>query len=653
MPSDAEWTTLTTYLGGEIVAGGKMKSVGTTYWSSPNTRDTNESGFSALPGGARGSDGGFFNIRSNAFFWSATERDVSNAWYRYLLDGNGVVNKLYGSLRLGLSVRCLKDTNSIVSIPSLTTTAITAITATSSTSGGNITADGGAPITARGVVWSTSTNPTITLTTKTSNGTGISSFTSSLTNLTPKTTYYVRAYATNSAGTAYGNEISFITSEAIMNIPCPGTPTVKDIDGNTYNTVQIGTQCWMRENLKVTKHRDGSIIPLDGSGGITGNGTGETWSSKTTGARTVYGHSATNLATYGYLYNWYAVSDTKGLCPSGWNVPSESDWNTLSNFLGDEIFAGGKMKESGTTNWVSPNINANNESGFSAIPSGFRKFEGEFSNLGSFSIWWSSTIFDEGDEVWALSVKNDNSTLSWSDLETFELGASIRCIKDTLFNVTSNSTNEYGKPCLNVSNVIDIDGNNYNTVLIGNQCWLKENLKVTKYRDGSLIPLDNTGGPTGNGTNQLWSTRNYGSRTIYGHNATNLKNYGYLYNWYAVTDIKGICPTGWHIPTDSEWTNLANFLGGEGLAGGKLKSTTNWKTPNRDATNEVGFSGLNGGIRGYDGTFAFLRYGGFFWSNTTYDTGNAWTRALDYDSGNLGRDYENKLNGLYIRCLKD
>jgi uncharacterized protein (TIGR02145 family) len=438
-----------------------------------------------------------------------------------------------------------------------------------------------------------------------------------------------------------------------MNIPCPGTPTVKDIDGNTYNTVQIGTQCWMRDNLKVTKHRDGSIIPLDGSGGTSGNGTGQTWSSRATGARTVYGHSATNLSTYGYLYNWYAVSDTKGLCPSGWNVPSESDWNTLSNFLGDEIFAGGKMKESGTTNWVSPNINANNESGFSAIPSGFRKFEGEFSNLGSFSIWWSSTIFDEGDEVWALSVKNDNSTLSWSDLETFELGASIRCIKDTLFNVTSNSTNEYGKPCLNVSNVIDIDGNNYNTVLVGNQCWLKENLKVTKYRDGSLIPLDNTGGPTGNGTNQLWSTRNYGSRTIYGHNATNLKNYGYLYNWYAVTDIKGICPTGWHIPTDSEWTNLANFLGGEGLAGGKLKSTTNWKTPNRDATNEVGFSGLNGGIRGYDGTFALLRYGGFFWSNTTYDTGNAWTRALDYDSGNLGRDYENKLNGLYIRCLKD
>ena len=195
--------------------------------------------------------------------------------------------------------------------------------------------------------------------------------------------------------------------------------------------------------------------------------------------------------------------------------------------------------------------------------------------------------------------------------------------------------------------VKDIDGNVYKLTTINKLQWTTSNLSVKRFKNGEKIMHAQTE------QEWLYASKNKLPAWCYYEDENGVDTKTILYNWYAVTDIKGICPTGWHIPTDSEWTNLANFLGGEGLAGGKLKSTTNWKTPNRDATNEVGFSGLNGGIRGYDGTFAFLRYGGFFWSNTTYDTGNAWTRALDYDSGNLGRDYENKLNGLYIRCLKD
>jgi hypothetical protein len=175
-----------------------------------------------------------------AFLWSATE-DTSTYNYsliRHLFYYNGIVNRNNPSNSEGASVRCLKDTFSIGSIPSLTTTAIAAITSASATSGGNITAEGGATITTRGVVWSTTTNPTISLSTKITDGTGIGSFTSTLTNLAPKTTYYVRAYAKNSAGTGYGNEISFTTSDStvVMGIPCPGTPTVKDIDGNTYTS---------------------------------------------------------------------------------------------------------------------------------------------------------------------------------------------------------------------------------------------------------------------------------------------------------------------------------------------------------------------------------------------------------------------------------
>jgi uncharacterized protein (TIGR02145 family) len=292
--------------------------------------------------------------------------------------------------------------------------------------------EGGAFITERGVVWSTSTNPRIALSTKTSNGTGTGSFTSSLTNLTPKTTYYVRAYATNSAGTGYGNEISFTTSDSssVMGNPCPETPTVKDIDGNTYNTVQIGTQCWTKENLRTTKYRDSTVIPLDESGGVVGNGIGQTWGNRTTGARTVYGNSAINLATYGYLYNWYTVAGTKGLCPNGWHVPSDNEWTTLTTYLGGENIAGGKMKAIGISLWLSPNTGATNESGFSALPGGYRhSINGSFNDNSYHALFWSVTG-SQPFNAWFRSL--DYSDIYADRLKSLiqSMGASIRCLKD-------------------------------------------------------------------------------------------------------------------------------------------------------------------------------------------------------------------------------
>jgi uncharacterized protein (TIGR02145 family) len=314
--------------------------------------------------------------------------------------------------------------------PTVTTTSISAITSTTSISGGNISSDGGAAVTSRGVVWSTSANPTISLTTKTNNGSGIGTFNSSLTGLTPNTTYYVRAYATNSVGTGYGNEITFTTTNSnnVTGIPCPGIPTVKDIDGNTYNTVQIGAQCWTKENLKVTKYRDSSVIPLDESGGTAGNGTGQTWSSRTTGARTVYGHSAANLATFGYLYNWYAVADPKGLCPSGWHVPSDLEWTTMTNYLGGGSVAGGKMKAIDTTKWLIPNLGATNESGFTAIPSGFRWVFGGFYDLNGGTIFWSATE-DSKTAGWYYYLREYTTSLD-NFVTGKDTGGSIRCLKN-------------------------------------------------------------------------------------------------------------------------------------------------------------------------------------------------------------------------------
>jgi len=218
-----------------------------------------------------------------------------------------------------------------------------------------------------------------------------------------------------------------------MGIPCPGTPTVKDIDGNTYNTVLIGTQCWTKENLRVTKYSDGSVIPLDESGGSTGDGTGQTWSSRTTGARTVNGHNSSNLATYGYLYNWYAAVDSKGLCPSGWHVPTDGEWTTLTTYLGGESIAGGKMKSTGTTYWDSPNTGATNESGFSALPGGDRNTEGSFVNIIGYALFWSSTKITSNFTsiyAWNRILYYDNGNVRSYGYYSKSSGASVRCLKD-------------------------------------------------------------------------------------------------------------------------------------------------------------------------------------------------------------------------------
>ncbi|MBM3919544.1 MAG: hypothetical protein FJ344_08615, partial [Sphingomonadales bacterium] len=216
------------------------------------------------------------------------------------------------------------STTSSTTLATITTTAATSVTSSGSSTGGNVTSDGGAAVTARGVAYGTVQNPT-TANSTTSNGTGTGVFTSTLTGLTASTLYYVRAYATNSVGTAYGNQVSFTTSGTVS-LPCLGTPTVTDVDNNTYNTVSIGTQCWMQSNLKVGKYRNGDNIA-----NITDN---TAWSQTNTGVWCNYNNDTANDALYGKLYNWYSVNDSRGLCPVGWHVPSDAEWTTLTDFLG-------------------------------------------------------------------------------------------------------------------------------------------------------------------------------------------------------------------------------------------------------------------------------------------------------------------------------
>jgi uncharacterized protein (TIGR02145 family) len=199
---------------------------------------------------------------------------------------------------------------------------------------------------------------------------------------------------------------------------------------------------------------------------------------------------------------------------------------------------------------------------------------------------------------------------------------------------------------LQAQTVKDIDGNVYKTVTIGKQVWMMENLKTTKYNDGKTIPLvtDNT----------AWTDLTASEYCWYNNDIANKKVYGALYNWYTVNTNK-LCPRGWHVPTDAEWTTLTTYLGGEGVAGGKLKETgtTHWKRPNTMATNSSGFTALSGGGRYEDGKFYDLGSKGYWWSSTEEGEANAWCFELQYAIRSINRLGSRKPAGWSIRCLRN
>jgi len=190
--------------------------------------------------------------------------------------------------------------------------------------------------------------------------------------------------------------------------------------------------------------------------------------------------------------------------------------------------------------------------------------------------------------------------------------------------------------------VHDVDGYSYDTIIIGTQIWLKQNLNVTHYRNGDAITNESG----------ILSTEAYCN---YNGNTSNATIYGRLYNWYAVVDPRNLCPTGWHVPSDAEWTTLTDYLGGISIAGGKLKEvgTTHWDSPNTGATNETGFTALPGGDRDYGGSYAWLNYYGVWWSSTNSNTTEAWYRLMGSTLDNVVRDFYFKENGYSVRCLKD
>ena len=414
-----------------------------------------------------------------------------------------------------LAVMCMFQGCKKATIPELTTVAVTDVTLNNAVSGGTIIADGGEDITEKGVCWSTSANPTIA-DTKTSDGTGSANFTSNIVGLSEGTTYYVRAYATNEVGTAYGNELTFTTNE---------------VTGAVLTTTEVSS---VTPSTAVA----GGNITDDGGGNIS----------------------------------------ARGVC-----------WGTVPNPT--------VALPTKTLNGTEPGIFVSNLTGLS-----------------------------------------DGTVYYYRAYATNSYGTT------------------YGQEFQFITPVNDKDGNVYKTVKIGNQVWMAENLKTTKYNDDSGIPniIDDT----------EWGALKTGAYCWANNDEATYKPlYGALYNWFAVETGK-LCPTGWHVPTDNDYIIMEVSLGmtqvqGEGTEwrgtdqGTKLKSTTGWDLDG-NGTNTSGFTALPAGYRYYgDGTTKGLGLITYFWTSSNVDDLISTYRRLDADNAAIYRSATHKEAGKSVRCIKN
>ena len=556
-------------------------------------------------------------------------------------------------------------------------------------------------------------------------------------------------------------------------LPCPGTPKVYDLQGNEYNTVVIGQQCWTKENLRSTQYGNGSFI----------DGPQQTTTTSSNNRYYYYpGNNASNVDDYGLLYNWPAVMGgdvpnpnlnwVRGICPEGWHVPNNGEWTQFTNYVkskADNICDENTTQSiakalATTTNWTSNSIHCavgdyppnNNNTGFSVLPAGDLG-----GNMGTNAYIWTCTEASSSSAL-AAQLTNTASTVSVSSA-TKSSGYSVRCVRDsavvvssaqmvvttTVGNTTTTSASCGGtvnsgngasviekgvcwsqmpNPTIagdHVSNgggtgsfsvsmtglqpnttyyvrayakmsvagnvgtatattygntqtfttqpdasacgtavIYDREGNSYNTVKIGNQCWMKENLKTTLYADGTTVAWYYSASGSGYGFLYKWDDVMHGAAT----SSTN------------PSGVRGICPIGWHVPSDAEWTQLTDFVGSQSnwVCGSSsanvaraLAANTGWNQSSAEcapgnqltSNNATGFGALPAGGRGYLGysSTGYRDFGeqAYFWTSTQGMSSHAYLRLLStgspsvFRNSSFGTNFGLKIDYLSVRCLRD
>ncbi len=437
---------------------------------------------------------------------------------------------------------------------------------------------------------------------------------------------------------------------------CDGT-FIDERDGNEYGMVTIGAQCWMTNNL--------AYLPSVTSGTATSNNDPRYYVYGYVGTDVTAAKATLNYQKYGVIYNWHGATggldgeSVQGACPDGWYIPTDQDWKNLEIELGmDPEVADTTMwrgsKEGQQLKSIDPSWGGTNIYGFSAVPGG-RLASGSWNYVDVAGYYWASTLTASNQSLFR--YLHSTYTQILREQITLDTGYSVRCIKHEFTPGPSATfpTPVVGESCYQEFATDSRDGNTYNTVQLGSQCWFAENL--------AYLPAVHTNQGFNNAGNQ--ENPAYG---VYGYSGTsvatakadpNYEKYGSIYNGYAL-DIENVCPTGWRVPSDNDWKTFETFLN---LPASELDLTMERGTdqgkklktvpPVYDGTDEYGFRGLPAGARESDGTYGVEDFNAMWWTDTAPTATSRWIRALVIGYDGIFRTEPPKSRGYYVRCIYD
>lgn len=412
LPTDNEWYIIASFLGGEAMAGGKLKETDTLHWHSPNLRATNSSRFTAIPGGYSGSYNYYISLGRQCMFWTSDKGNNTQKYLYILAYDQAGFYQGADEAYLGLSVRCILNDpfvpNLQPTVPSNPTPTNGSVNQPILSIPSWICSDPENDLLTYDVYFGTTNPPAIV-------SLGLSEQSYNCGQLNFSTTYFWKVIAHDNQNNSSESPVWSFTTES-QPWQC-GNPITDDRDGKTYNTVQIGDQCWMAQNLNI-----GTMINVGND--QDNNGTIEKYCYyNTEGICTIYG----GLYQWNEMMGYSTTQGIQGICPQGWHLPGLSDWGLLTDFLGGEGVAGGKMKETGFLHWSPPNSEATNNSGFTGLPGGIWDPGVSFYDLSKKGAWWSST--KEGYYYNYRYLSNDSPYIT-SNSGTRYTSLSVRCIKD-------------------------------------------------------------------------------------------------------------------------------------------------------------------------------------------------------------------------------
>ncbi|KPK85294.1 MAG: hypothetical protein AMS27_07615 [Bacteroides sp. SM23_62_1] len=720
LPTDKEWSEMESQIGMDFydayINVGFMRGIP----QGRELKDGGCVGFNAKLGGQRSSSGNYVQINEYGTYWTITEDETDNnyAWVRMFNVDHPGAGRGVAAKTLYLSIRCLKGEGSIIfNFPQVQTSSITSYTSNSAVCGGNVTSDGGTNVTARGVCWSTSQNPTLESNLgKTIDGSGTGNYTSSITGLNCGTTYYVRAYATNSIGTAYGNQLSLTTLQCEDNLATVSTSSISNVtqtsatsggnitsDGGTSVTAR--GICWSTSQNPTLENNLGKTIDGGGTGNYTSSITG--LNCGTTYYVRAYATNSKGTA-YGNQYNFTtspcnmptvstsSVSNiTYTLANSGGNVTSDGGTNvtargicwstfqnpTLENNLGKTIDGSGTGNYTSSITGLNCGITyyvrayATNSIGtaygsqisfatlYCDLPTISTNSVGNITQ--NSAICGGDVISDGGTSVyergicWSTSQNptlenNIGRTIVGSGLGSYT-GSITGLSCGTTYYVRAYAINDIGtsygnnvsfkthNACDEITS-INYYGQIYNIIPIGNQCWMGENLNV-----GTLSGLSQTD----NGIIE---------KACYSNQESKCDNYGGLYMWNELMNYgtgegaNGICPEGWHVPTDNEWKVLEIYLG---MTETEANLTGQRGTDQGTQLLVNGSSGFEAILAGWiDRSYFGENEATTFWTSSQLNSSEVWIRRLAPTfNGKVVRityNIQGSYDGYFsVRCIKD